>query len=73
MTVTRNKNNDIVITVPANTDIKSVEQSINYLIYKELVKDSKATQEDADELAREVNKKWWEENKHRFLKDEDYS
>ncbi len=71
MTVTRNENNDIVITVPGDTDLKSIEKSLNYLIYKELVKGSKGTQEDADKLAAKVNKKWWEKNKHRFLSDED--
>lgn len=71
MTVTRNNNNDIVITVPGDTNLKSIEKSLNYLIYKELVKDSKGTQEDADRLAEEFNKTWWAENKHRFLPDED--
>jgi hypothetical protein len=40
---------------------------VNYLLYKEATKDSKAKQEDVDKLAREANKQWWEENKHRFL------
>jgi hypothetical protein len=40
---------------------------LNYLRYKEIVAKSKATQEDVDELARAVNKRWWEKNKHRLL------
>lgn len=60
-------NNQIIITLPATIDLEGVQRLINYLLYKEATKDSKATQEDVDKLAREVNKQWWQENKHRFL------
>jgi len=60
-------NNQIIITLPATIDLEGVQRLINYLLYKEATKDSKATQEEVDQLAREVNKQWWEENKHRFL------
>lgn len=60
-------NNQIIITLPANIDLEGVQRLVNYLLYKEATKDSQATQEDVDQLAREVNKQWWEENKNRFL------
>ena len=60
-------NNQIIITLPATTDLEGVQRLVNYLLYKEATKDSKAKQEDVDKLAREVNKQWWQENKHRFL------
>lgn len=66
MTIQR-VDNQIIITLPGSTDLAGVQRLINYLLYKEAVKDSKAKQEDVDKLAREVNKQWWEENKHRFL------
>lgn len=59
--------NQIIITLPASIDLEGVQRLINYLLYKEATKDSKAKQEDVDKLAREANKQWWEENKHRFL------
>ena len=59
--------NQIIITLPGTVDLEGVQRLINYLLYKEATKDSKAKQEDVDELAREVNKQWWEKNKHRFL------
>ena len=59
--------NQIIITLPASTDLEGVQRLINYLLYKEATKDSKAKQEDVDNLAREANKQWWEENKQRFL------
>lgn len=60
-------NNQIIITLPANINLEGVQRLVNYLLYKEATKDSQATQEDVDQLAREVNKQWWEENKNRFL------
>jgi hypothetical protein len=66
MTIKRT-DNQIIITLPASIDLEGVQRLINYLLYKEATKDSKAKQEEVDELAREANKQWWEENKHRFL------
>jgi hypothetical protein len=60
-------NNQIIITLPASIDLEGVQRLINYLLYKEATKESQAKQEDVDQLAREVNKQWWQENKHRFL------
>ncbi len=68
MTIQRAEN-QIVITLPASVDLEGVQRLINYLLYKEATKDSQAKQEDVDKLAREANKQWWEENKHRFLPD----
>jgi len=59
--------NQIVITLPGSIDLEGVQRLINYLLYREATKDSKAKQEDVDKLAREANKQWWAENKHRFL------
>ncbi|NJL77247.1 MAG: hypothetical protein HC892_21740 [Saprospiraceae bacterium] len=61
--------NSIVVTLPTTTDIniEEIQRFLKYLRYKELVAKSKATQNDIDELARAVNKSWWQKNKHRFL------
>lgn len=66
MTIQR-LDNQIIITLPASIDLEDVQRLINFLLYKEATKDSKAKQEEVDKLAREANKQWWEENKHRFL------
>ena len=66
MTIQR-LDNQIIITLPASIDLEGVRRLINFLLYKEATKDSKAKQEDVDKLAREANKQWWEENKYRFL------
>jgi hypothetical protein len=67
MTVER-VDDQIIIKLPGTVDLEGVQRLINYLLYKEATKDSKAEQEDVDKLAREANKLWWEENKHRFLR-----
>ena len=66
MTVQR-KDNQIIITLPDSVDIEGVQRLINFLLYKESTKNSQARQKDVDELAREMNKQWWEANKDRFL------
>lgn len=60
----------IIVKLPTNIDIEAIQRFLNYLRYKEIVANSKATQDDVDELARAVNKSWWEKNKERFLPEE---
>ncbi|MEY3239088.1 MAG: hypothetical protein RIR11_526 [Bacteroidota bacterium] len=57
----------IIVRLPTNINIEEIQRFLNYLRYKEIIAKSKATQEDVDQLAREINKSWWENNKHRFL------
>jgi hypothetical protein len=61
--------NQIIIKLPGNVDLEGVQRLVNYLLYKEATKDSVAKQQDVDELAREINKQWWEKNKNRFSKE----
>jgi hypothetical protein len=60
--------NEVIIRLPASINWEDLELMIRFIKYKQNVSNSKATQEEIDQLARDVNKQWWEENKHRFLK-----
>lgn len=60
--------NEVVFRLPADTDILSLQRILNYLKYKNAIKDSKATEEDAQNLAKESKSNWWKENKSRFIK-----
>ena len=60
--------NEVIIRLPANINWEDLELMIRFIRYKENVSRSQASQEEIDQLARDVNKQWWEENKHRFLK-----
>jgi hypothetical protein len=59
---------EVIIRLPANINWEDLELMIRFIKYKQNISKSKATQEEIDQLARDVNKQWWAENKHRFLK-----
>ncbi len=59
---------EILIRIPNSVDIEGAQRIIDYIRYQEITAKSKATQEDVDKLAKEVNKAWWEKNKETFLK-----
>ncbi len=58
--------NELIIRLPNDMDATDIQRMLNYLSYKQAIKDSAATQEDADELAMMSKQGWWEANKHRF-------
>jgi len=58
--------NEIVIRLPGDSNIEDIQRMLNYLAYKQAIKESEATQEEIDTLAKEVKSGWWEANKHRF-------
>jgi hypothetical protein len=61
------ENNEIKISLPDNLiDINEVQNLLDYFRYREISSKSKGTQKDADALANEINKSWWDKNKRRF-------
>lgn len=66
MTIERTAD-QIAINLSANFELEKVQQFIDYLRYWEVAFKSKATQEDADQLAKEANSNWREKNKHKYL------
>jgi predicted trehalose synthase len=66
MTIER-ADGEIIIKIPNVIDVEELQRLLNYLLYREAVASSEATQEQVDELARELNRNWWEENKDRLL------
>lgn len=60
--------NQIVIKVSQNVDTFGFQSIIDYLDYLEITSKSKATQDDADRLADELNENWWSKNRKRFIK-----
>ena len=61
-------NNEIIFRLPADIDTVGFERVVNYFKYKEAIRKSKGTEEQADELADESKRQWWAENKARFIK-----
>lgn len=58
----------ILIKTDAPINIKVVQRILDYCTAVEISSCAQATQQEVDELAREINKNWWAENKHRFIK-----
>ena len=63
------ENNEIKISIPDGIfEISEIQNLIDFIRFREITSTSKATQEDADKLAEEINQSWWDKNKHRFEK-----
>ena len=60
--------NQIIIKVSPHVDSYGFQRIIDYLDYLEVTSKSKATQDDADSLADDLNENWWAENRKRFIK-----
>jgi hypothetical protein len=67
MTIEKTEN-EILIRLPDTFDVDDIQRMLDYLRYKDLTKDSQATQEEVDELSSEVNSEWWGKNKDLLLK-----
>lgn len=61
-------NSQIVIKVSPKVDTFGFQRIIDYLEYLEITSKSQATQEDADQLAEELNENWWKKNRKKFIK-----
>lgn len=58
---------EIIIRLPANTNLEGVERLLHFLRYQERTAKSTATQTQVDALAKEVNQSWWKRNQERLL------
>ncbi len=57
---------EILIRIPANIDVDSLQALLNNLRLKDISSKSKAKQEEIDEISKAINSKWWNENKKRL-------
>ena len=57
---------EFVIRFPVTAQTEQMQDIFNYLRYRELTASFKTDQQTVDEIAREINKKWWNENKDKF-------
>ncbi len=66
MVITRQDRN-IIIQANDSINMGAVQKLIDYINVLEITSQNKGTEEQAAELAREINKNWWSANKSRFL------
>ena len=67
MIITRD-NENIIIKPNEAINMAAVQQLIDYINVLEIASEKQGSEADAAALADEVDKKWWAENKRRFLK-----
>jgi hypothetical protein len=60
--------NEFVIRFPFTANTERMQDMIDYLRYKELTANYSAAQSEADNMAREINRKWWKQNAAKFEK-----
>jgi pyruvate/2-oxoacid:ferredoxin oxidoreductase alpha subunit len=57
---------EFIIRFPFTTDSERMQDIIDYLRYKELTANYCVAQSEVDNLAKAINRKWWEENQAKF-------
>ncbi|RCR66925.1 hypothetical protein [Larkinella punicea] len=66
--VIERQNNEIGIRLNSSLiDMEEVQKFVNYFRFLESNATNQGTKEQAAELAREVDTKWWKENRYRFI------
>ncbi len=60
--------NEVIIRLPSYVDTEGLQSLVDFLIYKEITAKSKAKQTDVDQLAIDVKKGWWSENRNKFVR-----
>lgn len=66
MVITR-QNRNITIEANDSVNMEAVQRVIDYINILEITAKNQGTEEQATELAREVEANWWKANKSRFL------
>lgn len=56
-------NDEVLIRLPANTDLSELQSILDFLKFKEVAKNSTAEQKDVDKLSETINKSIWEKFK----------
>jgi hypothetical protein len=57
---------EFVIRLPFTANTERIQDMIDYLRYKELTANYSVAQCEVDDLAREINRNWWEQNAAKF-------
>lgn len=61
-------NDEILIRVSSKTDLTGLQRILDFVRFREITSESKATQRQIDALAKASKASWWDQNKGRFVK-----
>jgi hypothetical protein len=67
MTIERNDNKNVTITVSSTVDSFGLQRIIDYVKYLEATAKTKAKQTEIDRLSDSVNANWWFKNRKRII------
>lgn len=56
-------NSEILIRVPADTDLTGLQRILDYVKFRVIASKSKATEDQINTLANTAKSGWWAENK----------
>lgn len=62
------QNNEIVIRIQERVDINVLQNFIDYLKIKSIISKSKASEDNIENISKEINSSWWNKNKSRLIK-----
>jgi len=65
--VTRNKKDEVVITVSGFTNTDALQRFLDHIKYLAATSGSQGTQDDVDALARSTGASWWKKNRKRLV------
>jgi hypothetical protein len=57
---------EVLFRLPATTKLEDLQEIANLFAFKEVARNSRATQKDVDELVKKVKKGRWEKTKKRL-------
>jgi hypothetical protein len=60
-------NNEFLIKIPSSVDIGILQQFLDYVRVKTIASQSNALDEDILQIADDINRNWWIENKQHFI------
>jgi len=62
------RNGELVVKIPGKISPSAIQEILDYLEAMSLIRKSKASEKEVAKLSKNLNREWWENNKHRFVK-----
>ena len=60
------RSGELLVRLPISSEMRGIQDIIDYLRYKELTSGYQTEQSEVDALAKEINRDWWNRNKDKF-------
>ena len=61
-------NGELVVKIPGKISPSAIQEILDYLEAMTLIGKSRASEKEIARFSKNINREWWENNKHRFVK-----